>query len=341
MDMKTRLLFLPLLIMLVASLAACGGGSQAVPADSVAVVNGVKIPHTLFQSYYDQAVAQAKLQGQQPPAIGTPQYTQLRDQVVTYLVNTEEWRQAAPKEGVSVTDKDVTQFIQNLVKTNYSGSEAKFEAFLKSQGLTMQQAREEVGVNLLTNRLQTKVTADAKVTTQEERQYFHDNPTLYPPTRSVEHILVKQKSLAESLERQLKNGASFAKLAKTYSKDTGSAAHGGKYTATQGKEVPAYDQAAFALKTGELSGPVDATSPADGGYGWFLIKALGPVKTPTFLEEQTTIQSTLLQQKQQALWSQWLEKLAKQYQGKVSYQTNYAPPTTTALSTTLATTTTG
>src|SRR5262249_2896233 len=157
--------------------------------------------------------------------------------------------------------------------------------------------------------------------------YFQDNPTLYPPTRSVEHILVKQKSLAASLEQQLKNGASFAKLAKKYSKDPGSAAQGGKYLATQGKEVPAYDEAAFALKTGALSGLVDATSQADGGYGWFIIKALGPVQTPSFATEQTTIQSTLLQQKQQALWSQWLEKLAKQYQGKVSYQTNYAPPT--------------
>ena len=53
-------------------------------------------------------------------------------------------------------------------------------------------------------------------------------------TREVAHILVSSKSLADQIETKLKNGESFAKLAKKYSKDTGSAQQGGKLCVAHG-----------------------------------------------------------------------------------------------------------
>ncbi len=341
--MKTRLLFVPLALALVASLAACGGGSQQVPANAVAVVDGTPITTADFKAFFTQSVAVAVAQGQSKPQPGSQQYTAMRDQVIAYLVQFAEVKQQAQKEDVSVSQSDVDKFLANLAKTNFGGSMAKLTAALKKQGLTMSTARQEVYLNLLGQKIRTKVTATAKVTAAQEMAYYHTNITQYSTpaatTRNVEHILVKKKSLAQTIEQQLKNGASFATLAKKYSKDTGSAANGGKYTATEGKEVPAYDKVAFSLKTGALSALVDATSTANGSYGWFIIKALGPVKktpahTTPFSQAQATIESTLLQQAQDKLWQQWLSDLTKQYQGKVSYQTGYAPPTTTALPTT-------
>ena len=74
-------------------------------------------------------------------------------------------------------------------------------------------------------------------------------------------------------------------------------------------------------------------------YGWHVITALGPVvhvkaSTQTFKQVQATIQQSLLQQQQDKLWQQWLSDLQNSYKGKVTYQSGYAPPTTTALSTT-------
>ena len=55
-------------------------------------------------------------------------------------------------------------------------------------------------------------------------------------------------------------------MAKKYSEDPGTAPKGGKYTSTEGRRTcPRIDNAAFALKTGRLSQPVDATSAANGG----------------------------------------------------------------------------
>lgn len=341
--MKIRLLSLPLLLMLVASLAACGGGSQSVPANAIAVVNGTPITTAEFNTFFAQAVSVAKANHQPEPKPGTPQYTATRNQVVAFLVQTTELEQQAPKEGVTVTDADVTKFLTDLAKTNFNGSMAKLTDALKTQGYTMDAARRQVRITLLQQKIQKKVTANATVTTVEEKDYYNTNIAQYQTpaetTRSVEHILVKTKSLADKIEQRLKNGESFAQLAKKYSKDPGSAAQGGKYTATDGKEVPAYDKAAFALRTGELSAPVDATSATNGSYGWFIIKALAPVKkvaahTTTFEQAEPTIKQQVLQQQQEKLWEKWVSDLQKQYEGKVSYQSSYAPPPTTALSTT-------
>ena len=338
--MKTRLLFVPLLAATVATLAACGGGSAAVPAGDVALVNSSPVTSLQFNAVLSQAEAQAKNSGQTVPAIGTPQYTALKTQIAAYLVEVAEVEQQAQKLDVKVTSKDVDTFLTKLAKDKYSGDMKKL---LTTFNLTLPEAKALVLMNLTTTKIRTKITSPAKVTSADALAYYKANISTYSvpaqSTRSVEHILVKSKSLANNLENQLKGGASFATLAKKYSKDPGSAAQGGKFLATKGKEVPAYDDAAFSLKTGVLSAPVDATASANGSFGWFIIKALGPVKntkahTTTFKQAQATIEQTLLPQKQQTLWSTYLANLAKQYAGKVSYGAGYAPPPTTAITTT-------
>ena len=59
---------------------------------------------------------------------------------------------------------------------------------------------------------------------------------------------------------------------------------------------------------------------------------------PTLKSVEPTIKQTLLGQAQDTLWGDWLSKLADQYKGKVSYQSGYAPPTTSSVSNTIATT---
>lgn len=341
--MKTRLLVLPLTLALVASLAACGGGSQSVPSNAIAVVNGQSITTAEFNSYFAQAVAQTVARGGTKPTPGSSAYTTLRNQVVAEVVQIAEVRQQAAKKGVTVTQSDVDKFIAKLIKTKYKGSAKKLASTLKAQGLTMKEAEAQVNLNLLATRMYAKVTKSAKVTTTQEQQYYNQNIAQYNvaagTTRSVAYILVKSKSLADSIETKLANGQSFASLAKKYSTDTTTKDQGGKFTANKGQVVPAFDKVAFSMKTGKTSAPVDATSTANKNYGWFIIQALGPVKdtkahTIPFKQEEASIHTTLLTQAQRTLWTQWLTDLQNSYKGKVTYRSSYAPPPTTALSTT-------
>ncbi len=346
--MKTRLLLVPFLIAATAALAACGGGgggsSANVPADAVAVVGATPITKIQFNAEMQQANSEAKAQGQPVAKVGTPQYTQLRDRVIGYLVQVSELQQEAPKVGVTVTQKEVNAYLKNIRNLHYNGSEKKLEAAITKSGLTLAEAEQQVKVNLLAQNIQKKVTAKASVSVSQIKAYYHANKTQYQvgaaTTRNVAHILVKSKSLADRIEQKLKNGASFASLAKKYSTDQGSAQKGGKLcvakTGQSGscfQTVAPFAKVAFSLKTGQISAPVHSQ------YGWHIIEALGPVKnspaqlTP-FSKVKDQIRSQLLQQQQQALWSAWLAKLQKDFQDKVHYQAGYAPPPTTALPTT-------
>jgi foldase protein PrsA len=342
MEMKNRLLFVPVLLALVVSLAACGGGSASIPAGAIAVVNGTPITLAQYNQFFQQAVNAAKAQ-HVTVSPGSEEYTTLRNQTVAELVDIAEAKQQMKKEGLSVTQSDVDKFLANLVKTNYNGKQAKLLAVLKQQHMTMAAARQQVYINLLATKLRDKVIASAKVTPAQEQAYYKANLAQYTvaaaTTRNVAHILVKTKSQADMIEQKLKNGASFAALAKKYSTDTGSAQNGGKLCIAKSGQsgsciqtVAPFAKVAFALKTGQISAPVHSQ------YGWHVIEAVGPVKnqnahTQTFAEAKSVIASTLLTQAQGTLWQQWVTDLAKQYKGKISYQSGYAPPATTAVST--------
>jgi foldase protein PrsA len=349
MEMKTRLPLLLLTVLLVALLAACGGGGNSgpVPADAVAQVDGTPISKTSFTQLMNVACARYKAQGQPCPKIGTPTRASLQDSAVSFLVQQEEFAQEASKLGVPVTQKDIEKQVQQITQTYYHGSKAKLDAALKKDDLTLSELEQyELRPNLLGQNLQNKVTSSINISDAAAQKYYHDNQQSFttPKTREVRHILVNSKSLAETIETKLKNGASFAALAKQYSKDTGSAAQGGKLCVAHGSSsgtcistVPPFDKAAFSLKTNQISQPVHSR------YGWHVIQAIGPVMpahVQTFKEVKAQIQANLASQQKQTAWQAWLAKIAKDYKGKVTYQTGYEPATTTT-PTTPAPTTTG
>jgi foldase protein PrsA len=343
MEMKTRLPFLLLSLLLVALLAACGGGGGTgqVPATAVAQVASTPITKSTFTSLMALACANAKAQGQPCPKVGMPTYASLRSSAVTFLVQQEELAQEAQKLGVGVSQQDIDKQIGQIKKMYFQGSAAKFAAALKKQGISLSQYElYELRPKLLGQNVEDKVTSSVKISDAAAQRYYTQNKASFttPKTREVRHILVDSKSLAETLEQKLKNGASFAALAKQYSKDTGSAAHGGKLCVAHGgtsgacqQTVAPFDKAAFSLKTNEISQPVKSV------YGWHIIQALSdvkPAKVQTFKQVKAQIQANLAAQQKQTAWQAWLVKLAKDYKGKVAYQTGYTPETTTAAATT-------
>jgi parvulin-like peptidyl-prolyl isomerase len=140
----------------------------------------------------------------------------------------------------------------------------------------------------------------------------------------VRHILVQKKALADRLYAQLKAGANFAKLAKKFSKDPGSASNGGKLTISKGQTVPEFDKTAFSLKKGELSPPVHTQ------YGYHIIQALSDIKpsqkTP-FDTVKASIKQQLEQQKKTDLVTKWDENTRKYFCGdtRIKYQVGYQP----------------
>jgi parvulin-like peptidyl-prolyl isomerase len=340
-SMKRSISLFVLALALVA--AGCGGGDSVATLGSndVAVVGSEQITKDQFQALMGRAQKSYEAQKRAFPKPGTTEYETLKGQAIGFLLQRAEFEQEAQKRGVDVTDEQVDKRIEQLKKQFYGGSEKRYQDVLKQQGLTDEQAREEVRATLISEELFKKVTGDVKVTDKEIQAYYNTHKSSYgqPESREVRHILVQKKALADQIYSQLESGANFAVLAKRYSKDPGSAANGGKLSVTKGQTVPEFDKTAFALKKGELSKPVKTQ------YGYHVIQALSDVKPATstpLSKVKDSIRQQLEQQQKNEAMTKWVTDTKKHYCGgtRIKYQVGYQPATDPCLTVTSSTTAT-
>ena len=316
--------------------SACGG-NESVPSGSIAVVDGTEISKDELDQLLDQAKQGYEANKQEFPKVGTPEYQSIQTQYLAYLVQREEFRQSAAELGIEVTEKDVDDAEDELVKTRFNGDRKEYEKALKQQSLTPEEYRSTLEASVLAQKLYEEVTKDTKVTDEDILAYYTQNQSQYgtAESRDVRHILIaekdadgkvdfeKSKAKADQIYAELKGGAEFAELAKASSEDPGSKDSGGKLTISRGQTVPEFDKTSFELDEGELSKPVKTT------YGYHVIEAVSPVrpaKTTPLAEVKASIRTTLLQQKRNEVMSAWVEDLRKEYEGKVSYAAGYEPP---------------
>jgi len=83
------------------------------------------------------------------------------------------------------------------------------------------------------------------------------------------HILVKKKSEADNILKEIEKGTEFAELAKKYSLCPSGKRGGSLGFFTRGKMVKEFEKAAFSLAKGEISGTVKTE------FGYHIIKRTG------------------------------------------------------------------
>src|SRR5260370_30234250 len=130
---------------------------------------------------------------------------------------------------------------------------------------------------------EARMAASLNITDADLQRLYDQNKEAFrtPERVKARHILLKTqgkpaseeaaiKAKGESLLKQIKGGADFAKLAKENSEDPGSAVNGGNLGdwITHGQMVPEFDKAIFALKVGETSDLVKAQ------YGNHIVQTL-------------------------------------------------------------------
>ena len=166
-------------------------------------------------------------------------------------------------------------------------TDAELEAFYKSNAALFQ-APEQANIEYVVLDLDT-VKKGLTVNEQDLKTYYEQNAARMggKEERRASHILIaapkgapaaereKAKAKAEELLAAVKKAPdSFADVAKKNSQDPGSAANGGDLDFfARGAMTKAFEDAAFALKKGEISGVVETE------FGYHIIK-LTDIKAP-------------------------------------------------------------
>lgn len=176
------------------------------------------------------------------------------------------------------------QFAESIVRMKLLAAEARRRKFDQTPAFRAQAVFQVE--NLLASQFFEELKRTAPVDEAAARAWYEKHKGEYESVRA-RHILVRmhgspvpvkpeQKDLSEEealakardLRAKLAAGADFAALAAAESDDAASAANGGDVgTFRRGQMVPSFEEAAFALKAGELSEPVRTR------FGYHLIKA--------------------------------------------------------------------
>jgi len=181
------------------------------------------------------------------------------------------------REKITVTPEETAKEVETFQST--LPKKISLDDFLKQNGITREAFERDVGEQVKIEKL-LKITPP---TDQEIKAYYDENKANYeiPETVNARHILVAvdaaddaakkdaKKKKAEDLRKKLVDGGDFAKLAEENS-DCPSKAKGGSLGEfPRGNMVPAFEQAAFSLKTNEISGVVETE------FGFHIIQTIG------------------------------------------------------------------
>ena len=126
---------------------------------------------------------------------------------------------------------------------------------------------------------------------KEYDAYLKANPA--EPEVHARHIVVKTEDEAKDIIKQLKAGADFATLAKAKSAGPSAAKGGDLGFIKKGDVVPAFADAAFALKPGQYT-----QTPVKTDFGWHVIKVdeVRMSTPPTFDEVKGELERTASQE---------------------------------------------
>ena len=244
---------------------------------AVAVVEGTKI----YERDLQMTIREMRRQfGDKESAKESPEA--LRRKALDQFLAVELLYQEGKALNLPEVDKQVGAMWTAAEKQ--AGSKEKFEEQLTKEGMTMEQARDNIKKNIYVRAvINQKIQPLVKVSDAELQAAYQANLEKYRHGELIgaRHILIQvpkdateeqKKQAKEKIESVLKEaqaGKDFSELAKTHS-DCPSKTRGGDLGYFgKGRMVPAFETAALALKEGDIS-PVVETQ-----FGFHLIQVYG------------------------------------------------------------------
>lgn len=268
------------------SAGSAGTGDAAADGKTVVTVNGLKISEGEVSQ--ETRLMMQQMSGRMDPAQLQSMSAEIRRHAVTNIVNRTLLRQAADREGMTVTKAEEQGRIDEI-KANFPDS-AAFNTQLENSGLTMEGFKKEIVYSIKIESLIEKMTSGLPKPTEADAREFYDSNTeqfVSPERIKASHILIKvapedtdmikaeKRKRLEEIRARLVRGEDFAKVAAENSECPSSASGGDLGFFGRGQMIKPFEDAAFSLKTGVLSEIVETT------FGFHVIKVTEREKATT------------------------------------------------------------
>jgi len=275
--------FLPVFLFAIAVFSSLAlAGEKESSATNAAVVNGSVITQAELDSQINMIIDRLHNSGRFP---NVSELSQIKMQVLENLIARELLYQESQKKGFKADQEAVNAQLGTL-KAQFP-NEAEFQNALSRMDLTESSLRLKIKRDLAIRKLvDDEIAGKVTVSDKEIKDYYDSNPeTFQTPERvRASHILIKvdpnsdesQKTEARDkisqIQKKLQKGQDFSALATEYSEGPSGPKGGDLGYFTRGQMVKPFEDAAFTMKPGEVSGMVETR------FGYHLIKVTD--KTP-------------------------------------------------------------
>ena len=235
----------------------------------------------------------------------------VRDQMIDSYISQHVIKAGAKELGIEVSSEEIDKRIQDM-RSKYDSDDAWNKA-LEQAGFTAEEYHDTVESSLLSQKVQEKLRADAKVEDAEVLKSCNMYASFLTGARKSSHILFEEKDEATAKDVLKKINAGkldFAEAAKQYSTDKGSAAQGGNVGWDKMNNfVPEYTKALSDLKKGQVSALVKSK------FGYHIIKCTDEWTAPKEItalnqmpqEMVDSIKKMTLANKTQQAFKEWLD----------------------------------
>jgi parvulin-like peptidyl-prolyl isomerase len=225
--------------------------------------------------------------------------------ILKRLVDKELVRQAVEKSGVKVQEAEVEAAFKEYKKRFQT--EEQFENYLKHGRVTLESIKDRIKEKKSLEKLIDK-TGNLSIDEAEAKDFYSKNERFYVDKAGVKasHILIKVQEKAKpeeeaaamgkvkQVQKELKaKDADFAALAKKYSEGPSAPKGGDLGFFGQGQMVKPFEEAAFKMGVGEISGPIRTR------FGFHIIKVTDKreEKKKSFAEVRDQIEKSLKNKK--------------------------------------------
>jgi peptidyl-prolyl cis-trans isomerase C len=240
-------------------------------------------------------------------SIGSPAWKNLREdyrqeltnQHLGSLIANELIYQKAAAVGIKAADAEVQAEFTKLAKTY--ASDAEMNIALANRGMDRVALNKDLARGLVVSKfIEEEINKKIVVSPADAQQYYstHTEEFRHPDLVRTSHILIvvpegatadqdkMARQRAEALLARAKKGEDFAKLAKENSMDASASQGGDIGLAPKGQLAPEYEQAAFSLPVGGISGFVRTQ------FGYHIIKVTE--KKPAGISTLDEVRSQLI-----------------------------------------------
>lgn len=202
----------------------------------------------------------------------------LRQEVLDGIIVEKLISQDAKGKDISVDGKEIEEALEEM-KASIGGEEA-YKSFLESNEISEEYYEEYAKKGILMEKYYLDFLENTEIKEEDIEEFFEENKESLVVLRA-RHILMSDEEEAKKILERINAGEDFEEIALTESLDSSSAVQGGDLGYfTRGTLIKEFEDAAFALDVGEISGLVKTE------VGYHIIKLEDKKESLKDLQEQ-------------------------------------------------------